>query len=136
MRTMLATFAVVFLFSGCVATSVVPTSATPLRACVISCGLSGRIIFIAQHKCSAGSPRWFMDTWLIGEIADHWIGCDGPPGPDQQCHTPAEYAKADVERGTCSEVIRQIVDARDPKERGQYPGEDATGQPAAGGLHR
>lgn len=129
MRTILATLAVAFLFSGCASAPPVPTSTAPLRACVISCGLNGHIIFVAQHKCSAGSPRWFTDTWLIGEIEDHWIGCDGPPPAGEQCHVRSEYAKADVERGTCEQVIRQIVEARDPKERGQYPRESASGQP-------
>lgn len=85
----------------------------------------------------ARGKRLFEDVRLIGEyitrgadgglLTNDWIACVGQWRPNDGCTETEDLAKQDVEVGTCSTVIRGIIQSRSMQERGVYPGEDPQG---------
>lgn len=112
-----------------------PTIESPISACHISA--PGGWMFQPQHK--AKGKRLFEDIRLIGEyvvrgadgerLVNDWVVCVGQWRPDGYCSEHETIDKQDVEIGTCSTVIRNIIQSRAVEERGIVPGEDPIGNP-------
>lgn len=103
-----------------------PTETNPARACTITCTNGGQIFFAAQHLCSHGN-RQFEDRQIIGKIVDHWLACREYDYRARHCTVAQEFPPEAVVFKSCREVMRDIVDAREPDRRGRFPGEDEFG---------
>lgn len=119
------TLPAVALLLGCTSVPLpAPTQAHPVAMCAISC--TQGFLFRPQHICRGGS-RLFADFLARGEKTTRSI--DGTVVTDVWISESGDYAKADVERGLCSQVIAAIIRNRDPEMRGMHPGEDEQGRP-------
>lgn len=115
------------LFLLCSCATATQTSAPQVKnrvGCVITC--PGGYIMRRQHICR-GDKRWFQEVVIRAEHITR--GSDGGILSDTYETTQGDYAKEDVELGTCSSVIARFISMRGADERGQHVGEDPQGNP-------
>jgi hypothetical protein len=99
-----------------------PTKTSTMPGCYVACP-QGYTVFRHQHLCRGGI-RQFQDVTITGED-----NVPGSPSDDRWYTLNGAYLKIDVETVTCHAYIDRLIRDRDPRERGQFPGEDEQGNP-------
>ena len=140
-RLPLAALVAVFLYACGTAYIPHPTPEHPIAMCSITCAKGARTLFTAQHLCAGGGSRFFEDFRAIGEYEQRnaadgtleiarWIACASYAGETNgRCARTQDFPKSQVEPMSCSTYIHQLVQQREPSQRGQFPGEDEQGRP-------